>query len=308
MTIEQVDVCVCTFRRASLKLTLESLAAQVMTPGASMRVIIADNDTTDARRAEILATAAHLGLACLYVHAPERNISIARNACLDAAASDWLVFIDDDEVAAPDWFATLLAARAGCDIVFGVSQARYPDPATPAWIVEGDFHSNRIEGNDGAANGYTANVVMNRAFVVQHGLRFAPALGQIGGEDTRFFLEAEIAGARFGYCPAAIVHEDTPAARASLRWLMLRRYRAGQIHHLVMRRRGRPVVAGLLALPKAGLLLAGAALLWPWRLRSVRLLLRGTLHIGHLSAVLGFAAYREYGASAQDGNAGTQKI
>jgi succinoglycan biosynthesis protein ExoM len=298
MTIEQVDVCVCTFRRDSLKQTLESLAAQLPVPGVSIQVIIADNDTTDVRRTEILAIAAQLGLACCYVHAPERNISIARNACLDAAASDWLVFIDDDEVAAPGWLATLLPSRAGCDIVFGVSQARYPDPATPAWIVEGDFHSNRIEGNDGASNGYTANVIMNRTFVVRHGLRFAPALGQIGGEDTMFFLEAELAGARFGYCPAAVVHEDTPIARASLRWLMLRRYRAGQIHHMVMQRRGRPGVAALLALPKAGVLLAGAALLWPWRLQSVRLLLRGSLHIGHLSAVLGFAAYREYAGRA----------
>jgi hypothetical protein len=34
--------------------------------------------------------------------------------------------------------------------------------------------------------------------------------------------------------------------------------------------------------------------LWPDQ--GARLLLRAALHIGHISALLGFAAYREYGA------------
>jgi hypothetical protein len=40
-----------------------------------------------------------LSLDCLYVHAPARNISIARNACLDAADAPLIAFIDDDETA-----------------------------------------------------------------------------------------------------------------------------------------------------------------------------------------------------------------
>jgi succinoglycan biosynthesis protein ExoM len=244
MTDALVDVCVCTFRRESLSLTLASLATQVLPAGTALRVIVADNDTTDGRREEIGATAAAHGLGHRYVHAPARNISIARNACLDAASGDWLAFIDDDEVAAPDWLAKLLAARDGHQIVFGVSEARYPDPATPGWVSAGDFHSNRIEGNDAPWNGYTANVLIDRRFMVAHGLRFDPALGQTGGEDTMFFLEAEIAGASFGYCPAAIVHEDTPIARANLRWLLLRRYRRdGGSQGAGAVRAGRPDVA-----------------------------------------------------------------
>jgi succinoglycan biosynthesis protein ExoM len=298
MMQEMIDICICTFRRESLSLMLASLADQVPPAGARLRIIVADNDTTDVRRAGIVDTAARLGLDCLYVHAPERNISIARNACLDAASSDWIAFVDDDEVAAPDWLERLLAARNGHQIVFGVSQARYPDPATPPWIIAGDFHSNRIEGNDGPSNGYTANVLIDRRFVVAHGLRFAEPLGQIGGEDTMFFLEAELAGASFGYCRDAIVFEDTPLSRANLRWLILRRYRAGQVHHMAMQRRGHAGMASLLAIPKALALFCGAAFLLPWRVRSIRYLLRGTLHVGHAAAALGFAPYREYGAPA----------
>lgn len=297
MTLERIDVCVCTFKRESLSLTLASLAAQNLPAGFALRVIIADNDSTAGRRAAIEATAQAYGLDHGYVHAPERNISIARNACLDAASSDWIAFVDDDEVAAPDWLAKLVSARSDSHFVFGISQARYPDPATPDWIIKGDFHSNRIEGNDASWNGYTANVLIDRRFVLKHGLRFAQALGQIGGEDTMFFVEADMAGAAFGYCPAAIVHEDTPIARANIRWLLLRRYRAGQVFHMAMRRRGPPALASISALPKALLFLGLAALLLPWRVRSNRYLLRGALHIGHLAAVLGFAPYREYGGS-----------
>lgn len=290
----RLDVCICTFRRVSLAQTLASIAAQRLPPGIEIGVVVADNDDSAVRRTEIVATGATLGLDLAYVHAPARNISVARNACLDAASGDWIAFIDDDEVATPDWIATLLNAQPGHDIVFGVSQARYPDPATPGWIIRGDFHSNRIQGNDAPWNGYTANVLINRQFIAANGLRFASELGQTGGEDTLFFFEAHDAGARFAYAPDAVVHEDTAIARANLRWLALRRFRSGQIHHLVLRRSGGSRLAGLTALPKVLACLAQAALLAFWPTRAAAAILRGSLHLGVIASILGFAPYREY--------------
>lgn len=291
---EPVDVCICTFRRASLEQTLASVAAQILPAGIRLRVIVADNDDAPDRRAGIIAAGAALGLDLKYVHAPARNISVARNACLDAAGADLIVFIDDDEVATPGWIAALLGARAGHDIVFGVSQARYPDPATPGWVVRGDFHSNRMAGNDAAWNGYTANVLIDRRFVAAHRLRFAVELGQTGGEDTMFFFDAHRAGALFGYAPHAIVHEDTPIARAGLRWLALRRFRSGQVHHLLLRRLGGGRLAGFAALPKALVCFAQSAALLPWRGRAAAGALRGMLHVGVLASLIGYAPYREY--------------
>lgn len=300
MTMDRigVDICICTFRRPSLELTLASVAAQVLPAGVRMRVIVADNDDMPSRRAQITAAAAALGLELTYVHAPARNISVARNACLDAADAGWIAFIDDDEVASPEWLGSLLAARAEHDIVFGVSQARYPDPATPGWVKRGDFHSNRIAGNDAAWNGYTANVLIDRSLVTAHGLRFAVELGQTGGEDTMFFFDAYRAGARFGYAPAAIVHEDTPIARARLRWLALRRFRSGQIHHLLLRRQGGSRLATLpVATAKALACFAQGALNLPWPSRAAAAVLRGMLHMGVVASILGRAPYREYAAA-----------
>ena len=291
---ECIEVCICTFRRESLSATLASLAGQDLPRGISLAVIVADNDHNDARRAGIEAAGRELGLALRYVHAPERNISIARNACLAAATRDWIAFIDDDEVARPDWLAQLIAARPGNEIVFGVSQAGYPDPATPRWIASGDFHSNRLAGNDPAWNGYTANVLIDRRFAVAHALRFAEELGQTGGEDTLFFFDAREAGARFGYAPQAIVDEATPLARASLRWLALRRFRAGQIHHMLLRKQGDTGRGSLAAVAKAGACLAAAVIALPRPARAAAHVLRGALHVGVVAAAMGFAPYREY--------------
>ncbi len=293
-TTGTIAVCVCTFRRESLSETLASLAAQILPEGLALNVVVADNDLRDDRRTDIEARGRELGLALCYVHAPARNISVARNACLAAADADWIAFIDDDEVARPDWLAKLIAARRDNEVVFGVSQAGYPDPATPPWVVAGDFHSNRLAGNDPPWNGYTANVLIDRRFVAAHGLRFAEELGQTGGEDTRFFFDAQLAGARFGYAPLAIVDEATPLARANLRWLALRRFRAGQIHHMLLREQGGAGRGSLAAVAKAGACLAAALVALPRPAHAAARALRGALHIGVVAAALGFAPYREY--------------
>ncbi|GGI67604.1 glycosyl transferase family A [Polymorphobacter multimanifer] len=291
---EIIDVCICTFRRDSLQATLASLAEQVLAEGVQLRVIVADNDDMPARRPGIEAAGAAFGLQLVYVHAPARNISVARNACLDAARADWLVFIDDDEVAAPGWIMALLRRRQGHDIVFGVSQARYPHPGTPAWVTEGDFHSNRIAGNDPPWNGYTANVLLDRRMIAASGLRFQPALGQTGGEDTMFFFDAQRAGARFGYAPDAIVTEDTPVERAGWQWLARRRFRSGQVHYLLLRRGGAGRFAGIAAAPKAIACFAQALVALPSRRRTAAAALRGMLHVGVLASMAGYAPYREY--------------
>lgn len=292
-----VTVAVCTFRRPSLERTLRSLAAQRRPGAGALQVIVADNDEHSGRQAAIEALGRTLGLDLCYVHAPARNISVARNACLDHCATEWLAFIDDDEEAGPDWLARLGAARAGAEVVFGTCRALYP-PEAPGWAKAGDFHSNRLAGNDAPWNGYTSNVLIHMAFVRDHRLRFAPELGQTGGEDTLFFFAAAQAGARFAYAPAAEVTEPVDPARLGLGWLLRRRFRAGQVHWLVLGRSGQRLRGGAAAVAKllacAGLTLAALARPAGWRSG----VLRAALHAGVIAAALGLPVYREYAAPA----------
>lgn len=296
MTTEVISICICTYRRSSLSATLASVATQALPAGVATQVIVADNDQDALRQAAILAEAEHLGLDLAYIHAPSRNISIARNACLHAATTDWIAFIDDDEEAAPDWIANLLAARDGAEIIFGLVRARYLVGTCPTWIEEGDFHSTKLQGNDAAWNGYTGNVLLKRLFLIEHNLQFKLSLGQVGGEDTMLFYQCHQAGARFAYAPQAVVYEDTPASRATLSWLLKRRYRSGQVHFMILQhqKRSRGVSFGL-AFAKSVYCLANAGIRLLSPVKRTEYLLRGAMHIGVAAAALGASPYLEYG-------------
>lgn len=287
--IRGVDVAVCTYRRESLAETLRSIAAQALPVGVGVRVIVSDNDETPSARGRVDQAAAALGLDCHYVHAPARNISIARNACLDAARAELLAFIDDDERATPGWLAALLARmeETEADAVLGPARAAYPAGA-PSWAARADLHSTRPVVTDAGAirTGYTCNVLLRLpAFA---GLRFDPALGRSGGEDDMFFAGAVRRGATIAYAPAAVVDDPVPAARLALGWLWRRSFRNGQTYARTRlagganRVRLLPVAAG-----KAAVCFAGAALMLPAPARWRRLAVRGALHLGACARYLG---------------------
>ena len=281
-----VDVCVCTFRRPSLAATLASLTAQTM-PADRFRIIVADNDHEPSARDLVeAALEGHGGF--LYLHAPARNISVARNACLDAAAAAYVAWIDDDEVADPDWLDRLVAAldESGCDAVFGSVQALYPDDAPP-WSLSADLHSTRpVQTRQGVDTGFTSNALVRRAVIDDR--RFNPELGRSGGEDTDFFTRLHAEGARFAAAPEAVVRETVGQDRLRLSWLLTRAFRSGQTHaRRYLRPGGRRVTQAGLALAKAcacvGIATLSLASPSGWR----RALTRGALHVGVVARLAG---------------------
>src|SRR4051794_18458322 len=99
---DDVTICICTFRRPYLAQTLRSVLSQVPVAGSRFRIVVADNDETPSAKAMVDAVLGAGPLSYAYVHAPARNISIARNAALAAVGTRWAAFLDDDELAAPD--------------------------------------------------------------------------------------------------------------------------------------------------------------------------------------------------------------
>lgn len=291
-----IDICICTFRRTSIAQTIESIAAQTAFPADPYRIVIADNDETPSARELVEATAARVGVPLTYVHAPRQNISIARNACLDAATADWVVFIDDDEYVDAEWLVRLTKDREQYDIVFGVSSAIIEGERAPGWLRDGRVHSNTIGPRDGAHNGYTCNVLIRRSFLDAIGLRFSLEYGRSGGEDTAFFEAARRGGARFGYVPDAIVFEPIPESRVNLGWLLKRRFRSGQTHYAIQRKYGELSAATVATTAaKFAFCMGAAAAFAPSPRRRSDYLMRGTLHLGFLASAFGRNTYQEYG-------------
>jgi succinoglycan biosynthesis protein ExoM len=296
-----IDVCICTYRRQGLVNTLASLTKLALPAEWSFRVIIADNDETPSARHIVENARRSCAFPIVYVHAPARNISIARNACLDAATAPLIAFIDDDERATPPWLAALVEQQrqSKADIVLGPVQSRYPAQA-PAWLRREDFHSIKPVWVNGAIiTGYTSNALLAREAASVYGRRFDPKLGRSGGEDTVFFSDIHKAGGRIDFAPTAIVTEDVAANRLSLWWLVKRTFRSGQTHGLLLLATGCALKTRLkqiaLAFSKAFfcLLAALGSLLTGGRARCW--LLRGTLHVGVVARLLGISELTQYG-------------
>lgn len=300
MSTETIDICICTYRRAHLADTLRTVFAQTLPEGLTLRAIVADNDGEPSARAMVEDLAREAPFPVQYVHAPERNISIARNACLDHATGDWAAFIDDDETAPPDWIATLWqAARTeSLNVVFGPAIAQYPD-GTPEWIRAGDYHTNRVPVHDGTVStGHTCNVLMRWANSPIAGERFLLENGRTGGEDVEFFFRLTRMGMRLGNCDAAEVFETTGENRLTYPWIRQRRFAAGQFHGAYARDPGAGLGPRLALLAGSGVKLVismGAALATAWtRTRHRQWVIRGCFHAGVCAAALGIAQAELY--------------
>jgi succinoglycan biosynthesis protein ExoM len=298
-----VTVCICTFRRPSVVRAIGSIAAQKADAHrVPFRLVVVDNDDVPGSEAAVRQAFAQYGIAGEYIHAPGRNISIARNAGMEAArrSGDWIAFIDDDEFAGDDWLAELAAtaAAANADVVFGPVRAIYT-PDSPRWIREGDFHSHRyLENRRIIRDGYTSNVLIRLTSPALRGQRFLESFGRSGGEDTEFFRRAFLRGAVMRFAAGASVFEEVATARASFRWLVRRSFRAGAAYGRAKRLHRPGQVRALGMAMESGKVLwsAAAAGLSAYRRdRAFTWLFRAARHAGALAYLLGLSVPDSYG-------------
>ena len=159
-----VDVAIPTLGRPSLARLLAALAPQARRLG---RVIVVD----DRGGGEPLAALAAAPFAEALTGAG-RGPAAARNAAWRASGAEWIAFLDDDVVPAPDWAERLAADLAGLDAGVAASQARLRVPL-PAGRQPTDWERN-VAGLEGAA-WITADLALRRR-----------ALAAVGGFDERF--------------------------------------------------------------------------------------------------------------------------
>ena len=296
-----IDILMCTFRRPMVGEAIEAIGREKLPPNAAMRLVIADNDDTDSAREVVARAAASLPFPCHYIHAPARNISLARNACLDAATqrgADWILSLDDDETVQPDWLIELMEAviRGDADGGFGTVQAIYPQDA-PAWVSALDLHSSHPEhyGKVWLKTGNSGNVALRWHGMPWSDQRYDLSRGVTGGEDTEFFLRLSGMGVRLLAAPRAVGTEPVPPTRQTLEWLAVRRYRMGQTH----------IVTAKTA-PQRAWLFATAAVKFGYCRVAQRLhgsdetqrnfwFLRGQLHKGVCAGILDRPAPQLYG-------------
>ena len=272
-TERSVTVCVCTRRRPQLlRACLNSLIAQKPPAGWHVSLLVIENDNS-ARSEAIYAearTRASWLLAMEYVLETEIGIPFARNRALDSVSAlktDWIAFIDDDEVAEADWLAVMCAAaeRSGVDGVQGPVRRVYPD-GTPDWLRRVSLRilpSGEPLDSVGTGNVMFRRILADRVGGFDTWFRFS------GGEDRDFFFRAIDSGAHIIWEQSAVVSETVVPSRMTIRWQLAHAFRTALMaNHIRTRRHGLGWVL-VHRLPRnvtriiSGALFLPLVLLWP---------------------------------------------
>jgi hypothetical protein len=173
--------------------------------------------------------------------------------------ADHIAWIDDDEVPSPGWLDELLYVQQtyGAPIVQGPVKPRFTSPPR-RWLIRGRFFElGPYQDGAGLHYGYTGNSLIDATIVRGSGLRFDSHFGRTGGEDARFFGRAIAAGHRVVTAEKAVVYEWIPASRATLRYLLRRRFRIGVTLAMIDRIEGGKARLAIRVLKGAGRIALG---------------------------------------------------
>jgi len=225
-----VVVCVYTERRLpQIRAALDSIARQTMPP--SQVIVVADHNPAlcDRLAAEYPD---HEVISSKF----EKGLSGARNTGIGHAAGDFVVFLDDDARAQPQWLETLLASYDDESVlgVGGLVLADWSPPGWPAWLPEeflwvvGCSYRGQPEVKAEVRNPIGANMSFRRSAFDQAGL-FDSSVGRtltssrpLGCEETEFSIRLRRLSpdARVIYEPRAVVYHYVDQSRATWRYFL----------------------------------------------------------------------------------------
>lgn len=176
-----------------LPTTLPSLLSQTY---REFELIAVDDGSTDGS-GDFLDTLAKTDSRVKVIRQPNAGVSAARNAALDHASGDYVVFADADDTVCPDWLEVLTkeAETSGADIVVSGffstgSNGKALDTVLPP--EEGNITGKEFLGNFYAHQsnhglpGFGHGKIVRRDLIEKNNIRFTPGLKL--AEDLDFFV------------------------------------------------------------------------------------------------------------------------
>lgn len=227
-----VGIITC-MRPKGLQKILESIAAQHVPEGHSVSAIVVDNDLTGENRKIVQQVGQKTGMPIIFVEEPVRGIPAARNASVQAALDhdfDAMIFVDDDEETMTGWLTALLDLwhESNADIITGPVLGVLPE-GSPHWATKSKIYDHTFPLPRGTRMqaAYTGNTLTSRAVLQDLGPAFSMDFLHTGSSDLHYFSMAHHKGYEILWCPDALIHEDVPKTRISLKWQIKRGFRIG---------------------------------------------------------------------------------
>ncbi len=225
-----VTVCIATYKRIDLldKL-LNSLVLQKLNDNIGFEVIVVDNDPGGSAEEVTRNYNQTQKLSVKYFIQPIKNISLTRNKCVENAVGEYILFIDDDEVASPEWilFMVNTVQDYEADAAFG-RVISYFDDGTPEWIKKNPLFNRKAPSTGTEAfETRSGNCIVKASILKNITGPFDPDYGTTGGEDTHLFGRLKKQGAKFVNCFEGYTSEYVPPQRATFNYLVKRSFVKG---------------------------------------------------------------------------------
>ena len=239
-----ITVCLCTHNRPDyVRDCLAGLARQTVGQ-ARFRVLVVDSGSTpDAHRELAAIVAVHANADMIALAQP--GVSLARNAGATACGTDYIAYIDDDAVPAPDWIEQIIAAiRTAARppaVIGGRILPRWEAPLPGWWpttltgvlsIIEtvgrGEYRTAELPHG---LEPYGVNITFDVVALLAAG-GFGTTAGRQGtvllsDEEVQLAWRLQDAGRSARYESRIVVHHSIQAPRLSPAWLLSRLYWQG---------------------------------------------------------------------------------
>ena len=225
-----ISVIIPTFHRTAGALAaVRSVFVQQDAP--DFEVLLVDNDAAGSAREAATLLEREAPCPFRYAIEPKPGVANARNTAVGLARGSFIAFLDDDEVARPEWLASLMAAHVetGADVVFGPIQARLPDTAPEPRTYFQTFFSRQMTGPTRLIDEPwgCGNAFLRKATTLQGDQPFDVRTNETGGEDDLLWRDVAARGGTFGWAHSAWVYEDVPESRANWAFISRRAFSYG---------------------------------------------------------------------------------
>ncbi len=226
----KASVVLITYNRSeSLDRTLATLAAADASDRFAWELIVVDNNSTDDTRGVVERFAAAHRFPVIYLFEPVQGQSFAKNAGIEKARGEFVVFTDDDVAVEPAWLVRLVERleSSGCAGAGGRILPAWNCPRPDWYTSSGPFRLQGVlvefdrgdEAKRLTAAPFGANMAFRREVFARHGT-FRTDLGRrggnlLGGEDSEFCSRLIKAGESMIYAPDAVVYHPVQPERVT---------------------------------------------------------------------------------------------
>lgn len=237
-----ITIGIPTYKRpAMLDKLLQSIFACHLDPALikKLDIVIMDNDEekTGEQTTDKWVKKNNPSLGLHYFNCPAKGLSNVRNEIINKALPlepDYIASVDDDQFVTPNWLNELIATVVNNRGDFALGPVipifeTFVSPAIAQWFGVQKFNDQQV-----MSFLETPNLIMRVQFLKDHQLRFDTRFNTLGAEDTYFGVSALKKGANIFWAANAAVYETIPAQRATLQWLIKRRFRVANTYTYIM--------------------------------------------------------------------------